>query len=119
MTIDVNGLSAKELTSLIAKAEKLQTRLASRPKATAMRARIDKYVKDHGYTIAELYGLPANTSAAKAPSSKRAGRKLGKVAAKYRNPDNPQETWTGRGRQPRWMAALVAKGKAQKDFLIK
>ncbi|WP_414614043.1 H-NS histone family protein, partial [Stenotrophomonas muris] len=51
---------------------------------------------------------------------KTAGRKLGKVAPKYRNPANPKETWTGRGKQPRWMAELTAKGnKKPEDFLIK
>ena len=42
-----------------------------------------------------------------------------KVAPKYRNPANPKETWTGRGKQPRWLAAATAKGKKVEDFLIK
>ena len=37
----------------------------------------------------------------------------------HRNPANPKETWTGRGKHPRWMAALIAKGKKADDFLIK
>lgn len=81
--------------------------------------------KTEGYTIEELFGsAPATRArkaapAAKAPS-KTAGRKLGKVAPKYRNPANPKETWTGRGKQPRWMAELTAKGnKKPEDFLIK
>jgi DNA-binding protein H-NS len=40
------------------------------------------------------------------------------VAAKYRNPDNPAETWSGRGLPPRWMAAQIKAGKAKEDFLI-
>ena len=35
------------------------------------------------------------------------------------NPANKDETWTGRGKQPRWLAAQVAKGKKVEDFLIK
>ena len=42
-----------------------------------------------------------------------------KVAPKYRNPANPSETWSGRGRQPRWLATLVQKGKEPSEFLIK
>jgi DNA-binding protein H-NS len=42
----------------------------------------------------------------------------GKVAAKYRNPDNPAETWAGRGLKPRWLAAAIKAGKKQDDFLI-
>jgi DNA-binding protein H-NS len=34
----------------------------------------------------------------------------GKVAPKYRNPDNARETWTGRGRRPRWLLARLSKG---------
>ena len=42
-----------------------------------------------------------------------------KVATKFRNPDNPSETWTGRGLQPRWMrAALNDGGKNLEDFRI-
>src|SRR5262245_890470 len=48
---------------------------------------------------------------------KRGGAK-GKVAPKYR--DKSGNTWTGRGRMPRWMVAATKGGKAKKeDFLIK
>ncbi|OWQ78079.1 H-NS family nucleoid-associated regulatory protein [Stenotrophomonas maltophilia] len=122
MTIDLTKLSPKELRSLISEAEKQRTKVLTRPKAAAMRAKINQYVKDHGYTIDELYGHPSPASSEK--SQKRSGRKVAKpagnkVAPKYRNPSDPSETWTGRGRQPRWMAALVAEGSEPEDFLIK
>ncbi len=41
-----------------------------------------------------------------------------KVAVKYRNKDNPEETWTGRGRQPKWLSARLAKGAKLADFAI-
>lgn len=124
MTVDINGLSAKELRALITEAQKRQTTILTRPKASAMRAKINQYVKDHGYTIEELYGPVAGTKASggqkKPKASKGAKRFVGsKVAAKFRNPSNPEETWSGRGRSPRWMTALVAKGKSPNDFLIK
>ncbi|WP_242912774.1 H-NS family nucleoid-associated regulatory protein [Stenotrophomonas maltophilia] len=122
MPIDLTGLSVKELRSLISTAEKQQTKILTRPKAAAMRAKINKYVKDHGYTIKELYGVPdaAAPSKSKKTNVRRSpsARKLGKVAPKYRNPANPNETWTGRGRQPKWMAQLVAMGRSPSDFLI-
>ncbi|HVZ31433.1 MAG TPA: H-NS histone family protein [Polyangiaceae bacterium] len=40
------------------------------------------------------------------------------VAPKYRNPENPSETWAGRGVKPRWMQALLARGKTMDDFRI-
>jgi DNA-binding protein H-NS len=41
-----------------------------------------------------------------------------KVEPRYRNPANVEETWTGRGKQPRWLAAQLAAGKQLEDFLI-
>ena len=38
-----------------------------------------------------------------------------KVDPKYRNPANKQETWTGRGRQPKWVVALLKAGKKLED----
>ena len=48
------------------------------------------------------------------------GRKgKGRVAPKYRDPKNPENTWTGRGRMPLWMVAATKGNKAKKDdFLI-
>jgi DNA-binding protein H-NS len=42
----------------------------------------------------------------------------GAVAPKYRNPDNPEETWAGRGLKPRWLAAALKTGKKLEDFSI-
>lgn len=42
----------------------------------------------------------------------------GPVAAKYRNPENPSETWAGRGLQPRWLAAAIKSGKKLEHFSI-
>ena len=41
------------------------------------------------------------------------------VPPKYRNPDQPSETWAGRGKQPRWLAAQLRSGKRIDDFRIK
>ena len=46
------------------------------------------------------------------------GGRRGPVAAKYRNPENPQETWAGRGLKPRWLAAALKSGKKIEDFAI-
>ena len=43
----------------------------------------------------------------------------GRVPPKYRNPDSPGETWTGRGLPPRWLAAALKRGARREDFLIK
>jgi DNA-binding protein H-NS len=40
------------------------------------------------------------------------------VSAKYRNPDNPAETWAGRGRKPKWVEEKLAQGSSLDDLLI-
>ncbi len=50
----------------------------------------------------------------------RGGKKTrGTVAPKYRNPADPGQQWSGRGRQPVWFAAAIKAGKKEKDLLIK
>src|SRR5262252_8883222 len=51
--------------------------------------------------------------------AKRKLRPYPKVLAKYRNPKNPRETWAGRGKQPRWLAAQLRSGKKLDQFLIR
>jgi DNA-binding protein H-NS len=46
------------------------------------------------------------------------GGRMGPVAPKYRNPDNPSETWAGRGLKPRWISAALKAGKKLEDFAI-
>lgn len=123
MSIDITRLSAKELGSLINEAKKRKTTLSKRKPLLAVRKKLTQLAKNEGYTIAELFGAgaPAATRAPKATGAKTAkSRKaLGKVAPKYRNPDNSSETWTGRGKQPRWLAAHTGAGRALGEFLIK
>jgi DNA-binding protein H-NS len=48
----------------------------------------------------------------------RRRRPYPKVLPKYRNPKNHAETWSGRGKQPRWLTAQLRTGKKVNDFLI-
>jgi DNA-binding protein H-NS len=125
MTIDVSALSAQELDALINQAKRRQTALRKRKSPAIVRKRVEALVAAEGYSLAELYTVPGNgrrTAAKRAATTQpasRKGRKLGKVAPKYRNPANTKETWTGRGLPPRWMADQIKKGKKKEDFLIK
>ena len=123
MSIDLEGLSAKQLEAVIARAKKRKEALSKRKPIAAVRRKLVAMAKADGYTIAELFGDAVTANAEPAPA-KRSGRKstkgrtLGKVAPKYRNPENPKETWSGRGMQPRWLAEQVKRGKSATDFLI-
>jgi DNA-binding protein H-NS len=52
-----------------------------------------------------------------AKAARRGGR-LGPVAPKYRNPEDPSQTWAGRGLKPRWLVAAMKSGKKLDSFLI-
>lgn len=123
MSINLDSLSAKELDALINQAKKRKTTLSKRKPVAVVRKKLTQLARAEGYTIAELFGgspasAPRPGKVAK-PPSRRAGKPLGKVAPKYRNPANPAETWAGRGKQPRWLAAYTDAGRKLEDFLIK
>ena len=48
----------------------------------------------------------------------RARRRYPPVKAKFQNPDQPSETWSGRGKRPRWLDKQLRIGKLIDDFQI-
>jgi len=57
-----------------------------------------------------------------AERSKGAGgerRKYPRVFPKYRNPNEPSETWSGRGKQPRWLTSALKTGRTIEEFEIR
>ena len=102
----INGLekmSYAELADMEAQIDRLKSEKQNAERS-ALRQRLVDVAKEHGFDIHDLFGK---------------GRK-GTVAVKFRDPKNPENTWTGRGRMPRWMAAATKGGRTSKDdFLIK
>jgi DNA-binding protein H-NS len=49
---------------------------------------------------------------------RRGARGKIRSVAKYRNPKNANEVWSGRGRMPLWLGAEINAGKVREDFLI-
>ena len=45
-------------------------------------------------------------------------RKYPRVLPKYRNPSSPSETWSGRGKTPRWLVLALTRGHTIDDFRI-
>jgi DNA-binding protein H-NS len=122
MSINVENLSAKELSALIAKASQRQKKLKKRKPAAGVRKRITAIAREAGYTVAELFGGGAAKSAGASKPVKKTRKSStagSKVAPKYRNPANATQTWAARGKQPKWMVAEIAKGKKLEDFAIK
>ena len=53
------------------------------------------------------------------PLREKSGRRpYPRVFPKFRNPHEPSETWTGRGKRPRWLTAQLRSGKRIEDFRI-
>ena len=101
---NIENMSSAELAAMearIARA-KIEKQGAER---TALREKLTTMAKEAGFDIRELF------------DGRRGGGKRGKVAVKYR--DKAGNTWTGRGRMPRWLTAATKGGKAKKeDFLV-
>src|SRR6478736_10554790 len=66
----------------------------------------------------ELSKLDRLEGARRGKAASGRGGARGAVAPKYRNPENPSETWAGRGLKPRWLTAAIKGGKKPDDFLI-
>jgi DNA-binding protein H-NS len=67
---------------------------------------------------AEMSKLEGYTGGARRGRPAGRGGPRGAVAPKYRNPENPAETWAGRGLRPRWLVAAMKGGKKFEDFAI-
>ena len=51
-------------------------------------------------------------------NTSRERRKYPRVLPKYQNPNEPSETWSGRGKQPRWLTAALKTGHSIEEFVI-
>jgi DNA-binding protein H-NS len=62
--------------------------------------------------------MPRSESADKLEGPPRERRKYPRVVPKYRNPNEPFQTWSGRGKKPRWLTAALETGHAIEEFVI-
>ncbi|ODA14494.1 H-NS family nucleoid-associated regulatory protein [Acinetobacter celticus] len=108
MMPDISNLSVEELKKLQIEAEVL---IASKK---------DQAIED-AYTqilaIAENLGLSIE-QILEFGTSKRKKTTRKSVEPRYRSKANPEDTWTGRGKQPRWLVAELEKGAKLESFLI-
>ncbi len=104
MNIDLNALSLKELKELQSQVGKAIATFEDRKKKVAL-AELEEKARALGFTLAELTGTTVP-------------RKRAPAVAKYANPADGSETWSGRGRKPRWFEAALASGKSPEDLAI-
>ena len=102
MSIDLSKMSKDELVTLQKDVAAAIKDFDKRKKKEALIA-AQKAVQGFGFSLEDVLG----------------GRKAGaKVAPRYRNPSNPDQTWTGRGRKPLWVVDALNSGKSLDDLAI-
>ena len=129
--------SYEAIQSEIAQLQRLAKKLKKQRTAARQRARrkVFALMKKLGLTLDDLAAKPAPRaaagrsakSAAKAPAAAKSPkatkspkvreRRTRKAPIKYRGPHR-SDTWTGRGKTPRWLAALIATGRQREEFLV-
>ena len=106
---DLSGYNLSELKGLQSDVEKA---IKDRQQQDVQQAR------DQILAIAKNAGISVDELLAK--SAKKANKGRGqKVQPQYQNPKESSQTWTGRGRKPRWMAQALTSGKTLDDFRMK
>ncbi|MFN4156724.1 MAG: H-NS family nucleoid-associated regulatory protein [Paracoccaceae bacterium] len=102
---DLEALSLSELKKMQKDLTKAISTYQDRQKAEA-RAKVEAFARDLGYSLAELVGIETKTARAPAPP-------------KYRHPENPALTWSGRGRKPQWFVDALTGGTTAGDLEIR
>jgi DNA-binding protein H-NS len=91
-------------------------------KLTKLRDQVDTILRskvaDERRTLEAELGRLSRLSTSESRSKGFGFGARGPVAPKYRNPQNPSETWAGRGLTPRWLAAALKAGKKLEHFSI-
>jgi len=108
MAVDIKNLNHNQLNDLITKAQSRQHELR-KEKVAKLRDKIHALIKAEGFSFEDVFGQ------GRGGKGRRVG---GTVAPKYRNPADPEQTWSGRGKRPRWFNDALKAGKKEKDLAI-
>ncbi|MFN0217592.1 MAG: H-NS family nucleoid-associated regulatory protein [Hyphomicrobium sp.] len=106
---NVDKMSLKELVDLESKVKKAIAAARDRERSD-LKKKVAEMAETHGFSVNELFGGGRGSRGA------GKGKSLG--VAKYANPENKSDTWTGRGRKPNWLLDRLKKGAKLGDFEI-
>ncbi len=104
MEINLREMSLKELKQLQKDVNHAIATYKDRQREEALQE-LEELARQRGFSLVELTG------------SLKKRRKP--VAPKYANPANPDMTWSGRGRQPRWVSDALSEGRTLEDLAIR
>lgn len=105
MAINLDTMSLKELKEFQSQVAKAIASFEDRKKKEAL-AELEEKAREMGFSLAELTGGAVKT------------RKRSPAVPKYANPADPTDTWSGRGRKPRWFADALKAGTAPEALAI-
>lgn len=111
MANDLKNMSKKQLEKLLKDVQKALNSIQGKERREAKKA-AEKVAAKFGFSLSEL----TETSTAK-PAKRAPGPKT-KAQMKFANPGNPNQKWTGKGRQPQWFKDAVAAGTDVKSMEI-
>ena len=103
-TMDLDRLSYSELQKLSKDVAKALATFEDRRRKEAL-AEMQEVARKHGVELSEVLPGSRSTKGSKSP-------------ARYRNPGDPTQTWTGRGRKPNWVINSLEQGKSLEDLAI-
>lgn len=106
--LNFDKMSLRELVDLENKVAKAIA--AARDKERQeLKRKMSEMAETHGFSVNELFGGRGGRAGGK-------GKSLG--VARYANPDDRSDTWTGRGRKPNWLLERLKKGAKLEDFAL-
>ena len=102
----IDGLETYSYAELLKLQERIEEAIAEKraENAQATKEQLRAMAEKAGFDIKELFG--------------KRGAHKGSGVAKYRNPKDTSQTWTGRGRKPNWLVDAVKKGAKIESFKI-
>lgn len=112
MKFDLKSLTRKELEKLGRDVEKALDKVRQQD-LKKVRQEMEKMAAAHGVSVEDVMSTPV-----KPRGRPKAAKAKVKVAPKYANPENADQKWSGRGRQPEWFRNAIAAGKTPESMAI-
>lgn len=112
MAINIKGMNRAQLDDVISRATKRRDELSG-VELQAARKQVQSIAKAGGFDLNDLIGNSPRTGGNQTNASGAQTR-----AAKYRNPADHSQVWSGRGKRPKWFNASLSAGKTQQDMLV-
>ena len=106
---DLHGMDLDALKELRKKVDRAINSFETRRQKAALSA-VEQMAKEHGFKLEDLLGDVASGR------SRKTARGATINPAKYVNPENPEQTWSGRGRRPGWVTKALEEGRTLEEL---